>query len=82
MTVKELIKRLKKCDPKAVVVMSSDPEGNSYRELGEADGEDNFWGRESREIGIITLTKDLVSMGYTEEDLVHGPAAVVLWPEG
>lgn len=37
-TVKELIKALKKLDPEAVVVLSSDGEGNSYSPLCEDFG--------------------------------------------
>ncbi len=38
MKVKQLIKKLLKCDQNADVILSSDAEGNSYTLLSEVDG--------------------------------------------
>lgn len=76
-TVKELIEALQKLDQDSIIVMSSDPEGNSYDTLCSiepmmyADGE----------IGYDKLTPELKKHGYTEEDLLtDGRKAVVFWP--
>lgn len=82
MTVKELIEQLKQCDPKAIVVMSSDGEGNSFSPLADVDDShvyqaDSTW---SGEIGFKELTEELKEDGYTEEDLLDGEPCVVVWP--
>lgn len=68
MKVKDLIKLLKKQNQEAVVILSSDSEGNSYSELS-AYGI-HFWDEEENEI-------------FDEDDLEEGhdlEQALVLWP--
>lgn len=65
MTVAKLIKLLSKQDPKSLVVLSSDAEGNSFSPLAVAtplyyDADDNAVGE--------------------EDEVTNGKACVVLWP--
>ena len=68
MRVKELIKLLKKQNQEAVVVLSSDSEGNSYSELS-AYGV-HLWDEEENEI----VDEDDVDKDHGLQD------AVVFWP--
>lgn len=79
MKVKSLLKILESCDPEAVVVLSSDEEGNNY---DEAEGVDTncTWNRKFREIGLKTLTPELKNNGFTEEDVKRGIPCVVISP--
>jgi hypothetical protein len=43
MLVRELIEELSKYNPDLVVVLASDPEGNSYNEVSCVEGENNVW---------------------------------------
>lgn len=79
MLVKELLDMLKDANPDAVVVLSSDSEGNSYSELSGYSDEYNF-DEENAEIGLKKLTAELKKQGYSKEDLKEGKDAVVLWP--
>lgn len=63
-TVKDLIEELKQCDPDAVVVQSSDGEGNSYSPFSD------FWVGSylaettwSGEVGFLELTDELREQG-------------------
>jgi hypothetical protein len=80
MKVKQLIRILEKCDPDAIVILSSDGEGNGFYELGQVDGKNNAWDAENGRLGFARLTEDLESKGYGDEDVVEGVPAVVIWP--
>lgn len=81
MTVKQLIKKLEKCNPDALVVLSEDAEGNTYNPLYEIEG-NMVYDQEYKEVGYKILTKDMEESGYTEEDLkTIGEECVTLWPE-
>lgn len=79
MKAKHLIDILKK-DPEALVIMSSDSEGNSYSPVSgswvgmynEIDGEG--------EVGLAELTEELKKQGYTDEDVMQGEKAIILNP--
>jgi len=83
MTIKELIKLLKKEDPNRLVIMSSDSEGNSFSPLSEvstcAYRSDNSW---SGEVGLEgPLSDELISEGYSQEDIMQdGEPALCLHP--
>lgn len=78
MTVEELIARLLQlgCPGATPVVLSQDPEGNGFAEL--QDVEASAWNGE--DTGLLELTPYLVEQGYSEEDVLDAPPAVVLWP--
>lgn len=69
MTVKQLIERLEEEDPEAIIIMSKDSEGNSYRPIGNIAG--NFLYEKAY--------LDIVSMD--EADGKEGQKALVFWPE-
>lgn len=81
MTVAALIKLLSKEDPKRIVVLSADSEGNSYSPLSGAGTAayvaDSTW---SGSIGLEKLTPALKKQGYTDEDVLDGKPALVLYP--
>lgn len=94
MKVKDLIKVLKELPEDAIVVLSSDEEGNSYSPLASYNTNymyipDSDW---SGEIKIKELTPELIKHGYTEEEVygyteydddepdTNGIPALVLWP--
>jgi hypothetical protein len=79
-TVKELIARLAELDPEAVVIMQRDPEGNGYAPCAGAEG-NGAWDGDEQEYGYASLSPGLEKNGYSEEDLVSGVPAVVLWPQ-
>lgn len=81
MKVKQLITELSKLDPEALVVLSSDMEGNRFGELDSVD-DNNMYDKQNHEItGCRVLTEQLKRHGYTDEDLgKSGVSAVVLWP--
>jgi hypothetical protein len=80
-TVEKLIKELQQMDPKRIVVMSKDSEGNSFSpmaDLGECSyAEETTW---SGSIGLEKLTEKDRKAGYSEGDVVKGKPAVCLWP--
>lgn len=76
MNVKQLIKRLEKFDPDMLVVMSTDSEGNGFDTLTSIETHSYKDG----EIGLLELTPELKERGYTNEDVLIGKPAVVLWP--
>ncbi len=85
MTVKELIKELKDYPQDALVVMSSDGEGNSRSPLFDIGNAvyvpDSTWSGDTHV--ARTLTPELKEQGYTEEDCYNqkdGQDAVGLWP--
>lgn len=82
MFVKDLREMLEDCNDEDIVIMSSDPEGNSYSPL---DGiyhcgyvADNTY---SGELALIELTENDIEQGYTEEDVREDAVpAVILRP--
>lgn len=51
MKVKELINLLQKEDPEKLVIVSSDPEGNSFSEISDSPIESNcVWDAENQEL--------------------------------
>jgi hypothetical protein len=82
MTVQELIDQLKTLDPNALIILSKDAEGNEYSPCQEEvypvryEAVTSWYGN----IGFSELTDQLIEEGYTEEDLVDGVSAIVLYP--
>jgi len=78
MKAKHLIDILKKVDPETTVVLSSDSEGNSYYPVsGSWVG---MYNREEAEVGLAELTEELKKQGYTDEDVMQGEKAIILYP--
>jgi hypothetical protein len=80
-TVLELIEKLKECDPKRIVIMSADSEGNNFSPLADMEecayrAETTWYG----ESGPEKLTPELEERGFTEEDIIDGEPALCLWP--
>lgn len=69
MKTKELIEILEQLDPETVVVLSFDPEGNSFSEC--QDAQRFFWDKENSEI---------YSFGDIDEINDDLKDAIVLWP--
>ena len=82
MNVKQLKKILEKVDDKRIVILSKDGEGNSFSPLSEIDDRSSYLADStySGEIGIEKLTEEDKKQGYTEEDVIGGKSALVLWP--
>ena len=79
MTVEELIAELSKLDPRALVILQRDPEGNGYSPLSGVE-DNGSWDNDEREYGYAEFTPELEEAGYSEEDCIEGVPAVVLWP--
>jgi hypothetical protein len=83
MKVKELIKILKKENQEAIVIMSSDGEGNRYSPLSGFSDANTYeatctW---EGEVGYSELTQELKDDGYTQEDVItDGAPALILLP--
>jgi hypothetical protein len=77
MRVRELIAKLQTFDQDKLVVLSADAEGNSYDTLHSVDDNYMFY---QGEIGIQTLTSELIMLGFTEEDIIDGRPCIVLSP--
>jgi len=77
MKVNELVKILEQLDPETEVVLQGDAEGNSYMSLY------SYWeggfDEEAGEAGYLELTGQLKKQGYTEEDIIKGKPAIMLW---
>jgi len=73
MTVGELIKELQDCNPEAMVLVQSDPEGNSYRAARGASLE--FAKHDYGELWDVHTKEDLDYLEESEED--YAPAVVV-----
>jgi len=77
MKVSELMKILEELDPNTEVVLQGDAEGNSYMSLY------SYWqggfNEEEGEVGYLKLTDKLKKEGYTEEDIIKGKPAIMLW---
>jgi len=83
MNVKELKILLSKCDDNDLVILSSDSEGNNYSPLSE-DCDECVYEAESKwsgRSGLRELTDELISQGYSEEDLCeNGVNSICLYP--
>lgn len=77
MTNKQLIAKLSKLDPNLIVVMASDSEGNGFSPLSSLDTGCSY---KDGEVGLKELTPQDVKNGYSEEDVLKGKPAVVLYP--
>lgn len=77
-TVKQLVEKLQGYPEDAVVVLSSDSEGNSFHQLSDVSS--GSFDQEDDQFGLSELTPDLKEEGYSEDDLVDGLSAVCLWP--
>ena len=75
-TVGDLIAELKTIDPKRIVVMSRDPEGNDYAPMYSC------WegAYKDGEVGLEKLTAEHKKRGYTKEDVCKGTPAMILVP--
>lgn len=81
MKVHELMDLLKFAEPDAEVVLSRDPEGNGYMELGSVEVSTYNWDDSEAEIGLRKLTEEFKRHGFGEEDVMEdGVSCVVLWP--
>lgn len=81
MTVSELIALLQTMPADALVVQSSDAEGNNFSPVSEAGlgryAAETTW---RGEFGLYELTPEDEAKGYSEEDVPDGPPAVCIWP--
>jgi hypothetical protein len=77
MKVSELMKVLEELDPETEVVLQGDAEGNTFMSLY------SYWqggfNEEDGEAGYLELTGQLKKQGYTEEDIIKGKPAIMLW---
>jgi hypothetical protein len=84
-TVQDLIDALKECDPKAIIICSSDSEGTRHSPLAGIDPASlyipyNTW---SGEVKLAELTPEMREEGFTDEDVYTGSdgiKAVVFYP--
>ena len=77
MKIKELIAKLEKYNPEAIVIVQKDSEGNGYSPLYEVD--DGHYQADSTWSGkpvLVELTPELRSKGYSEADLARGDGEV------
>lgn len=83
MTVQELINKLNAIEDKTrIVILQKDVEGNGFSPLRGIDDNstyaaDNTW---SGEVGVQTLTEELIKRGFSEEDQNDGVPCLVLYP--
>jgi hypothetical protein len=81
MTVAELIALLQDMPQDALVVQSSDAEGNNFSPTAEAGlgryAAETTW---RGDFGLYELTPEDEAKGYTDEDVPDGPPAVCIWP--
>lgn len=82
MKVKELKKLLEDVSDDRIVILQKDAEGNGYSPLEGIDDESSYQAETTwcGEVGIERLTPELKKDGYTEEDVVDGEPALVLYP--
>lgn len=79
MIVSDLIELLQNCDPNAVVILSSDSEGNSYSPL--VDCAAGFYNEKNQEFNSEEDVYE-IELDDGETDVIsRGIEAVVLWPE-
>lgn len=80
LTVGQLLRILAAEDPAKLVVLSSDPEGNSYHTLHSVSAS-LCYDPKSREVGLDELTPQAIRLGYTDADVLRrAKPAVVLYP--
>lgn len=83
-TVGQLITELKKLDPKRIVVLQIDPEGNGYWAVRGVDGEGKWvpgcFGTGS--VMLERLDDEAISLGYTDADVAPTRArkCIVIFP--
>lgn len=75
-TVGKLIKELQKYDPKLLVIMASDSEGNSFDTVSQIYSDDCAYDKEERQICPLNPTVEDKEVGYKE----GMPPAIVLYP--
>jgi hypothetical protein len=85
MKVKKLIKKLKKMDPEAQVILQKDPEGNGYSPLRGADP-DAIYVKRNAYSGQVLSTKWTADECCLDEDVwefmkKNRRKCVVLYPE-
>jgi len=78
MTVKDLIEKLEKQDPEAVIVLSNDEEGNGFSALASID--EGSYDEDTGEYGPAKLSDEDREAGLSDEDIVRGKKAICLWP--
>ena len=78
MKVKRLIKELKKLDPKAIVLLSGDAEGNDHMDLDIIESE--LVVSKDGDVGPGELTPELESYGWTKGDIIKGKPCIVFFP--
>ena len=79
MTVKELKEALENLDDSLPVYMSTDPEGNGFRELYSIESEN--CGVDAGDHYYLCLTPEMEKEGFTEEDVWKDcPLCIILWP--
>ena len=83
MRAKELAELLMQ-HPDRVVVLSRDPEGNGFSPVRDANTGAYVVEESDVMLELADLTKDMLRMGYTEEDVAPEGylPAIVLWPSG
>ncbi len=81
MKVKDLIEILEKVDQNRIVILSKDSEGNTFSPLDFIQSNANYAEEDScfGEVGFEELTEELKEF-YTEEDVIEGKPALILWP--
>lgn len=82
MTVGELIKALATENPDRVVIMARDAEGNGYSPLDEwySTGAYEATCAWAGKVGLEALTAAAANAGFTEDDVIDGVPALILWP--
>jgi hypothetical protein len=79
MNAKDLRKLLKGVPDDALVVLSSDPEGNRYRLLQDVDKGYNF-DETNLVVGLTEIDAHLREAGYSDDDVIEGERCIILWP--
>lgn len=77
--VKEVVELLLAENQEAYLFLSSDGEGNRYAPVTRDFA--NLAFDEDGEFGLAELTDGDIAAGYSEDDIVVGSPAVILFPE-
>lgn len=81
MKVKQLIKKLQKLNPEAIVLISKDMEGNQHGKLYSIEANVGYNPISEDGVGLYKLTPKLKKEGFTEEDVCEGGVeAICLYP--
>jgi hypothetical protein len=77
MTVADLIAKLQSVDPRRMVVLSCDAEGNGYSPLHSC------WegAYKDGDAGLDKLTAEDKRAGFSDEDILEGEPAMIFTPE-